>query len=157
MITVVQRVAHAEVRVDGAVVGQINRGLLLFVGVERNDSEADAAATARKVARLRIFPRDIPAGPEMDRSILDIGGACLVVSQFTLAGNIHRGNRPSFETAEQPPRARILYEQVVADLRAEGLSVATGQFAADMAVHLLNDGPVTFIVEARGGALVNIR
>lgn len=150
MITVVQRVTRAEVRVDGATVGRIDRGLLLLVAVERGDDDADALCTARKVAALRIFPGRTP----MDVTVKDVGGGCLVVSQFTLAGAIHKGNRPSFERAEDPPRARALYERVAELLRAEGVPVATGQFAADMQIELVNDGPVTFIVEARGGALV---
>jgi D-aminoacyl-tRNA deacylase len=150
MITAVQRVARAEVRVAGETVGKIGRGLLLFVGVERGDTEADADVTARKVLALRIFPGRAP----MDLCIKDVAGACLVVSQFTLAGSIHKGNRPSFERAEDPPRARALYERVVATIAAEGLTVQTGRFAAEMEVELVNDGPVTFVVEVRGGALV---
>lgn len=150
MITLVQRVSRAEVTVAETSVGRIERGLLLFVGVERGDSEADADATARKVAALRIFAGTHP----MDRSVKDVGGACLVVSQFTLAGSIRRGNRPSFDGAEAPERARLLYERVAERLRAEGLPVATGQFAADMQVTLENDGPVTFIVLVRDGAVV---
>ena len=150
MITVVQRVARAEVRVAQEVVARAGRGLLLLVAVERGDTEADADATARKVAALRIFPARTP----MDLTVKDVGGACLVVSQFTLAGAIHKGNRPSFERAEEPSRARALYERVAELLRGEGLPVETGRFAADMQVELVNDGPVTFIVEARGGALI---
>jgi D-tyrosyl-tRNA(Tyr) deacylase len=147
MITIVQRVSQAEVRVDGKVVGAIERGLLLFVGVERGDTEADAQATARKIAALRIFPGRHP----MDVAVKDIGGACLVVSQFTLAGSLRKGNRPGFEAAEAPDRARTLYELVASTITAEGIPVATGQFAADMAVTLTNDGPVTFIVVVRDG------
>jgi D-tyrosyl-tRNA(Tyr) deacylase len=147
MITIVQRVSQAEVRVDGQVVGAIERGLLLFVGVERGDTEADAQATARKIAALRIFPGRHP----MDVAVKDIGGACLVVSQFTLAGSLRKGNRPGFEAAEAPERARTLYELVASTIAAEGIPVATGQFAADMAVTLTNDGPVTFIVVVRDG------
>jgi D-tyrosyl-tRNA(Tyr) deacylase len=149
VIVAVQRVARAEVRVAEAVVGKIGRGLLLLVGVEKGDSEADADVLARKIAALRIFPGRNP----MDVAVKDVGGACLVVSQFTLAGSLHKGNRPGFDRAEDPPRARALYERVAAQLRAEGISVETGQFAADMQVELVNDGPVTFILEARGGAL----
>ncbi len=149
MITLVQRVTRAEVQVGGEVVGQIGAGLLLFVGVERGDSERDADATARKVAALRIFAGKHP----MDLSVRDVGGACLVVSQFTLAGSLRKGNRPGFEGAEAPESARALYERVVEKLAGEGLPVATGRFAADMQVSLTNDGPVTFVVVVRDGAV----
>ena len=150
MIAVVQRVARAEVRVEGAVVGRIGRGLLVLVGVERGDGEADADVVARKIAALRIFPGRVP----MDLAAGEVGGGCLVVSQFTLAGSVHKGNRPSFDRAEDPPRAEALYERVATRLREAGLPVETGKFAATMEVELVNDGPVTFVVEARGGALV---
>jgi D-aminoacyl-tRNA deacylase len=149
MISLVQRVARAEVRVQGEVVGQIGPGLLLFVGVERGDTEADADATARKVAALRIFPGRHP----MDQALADVGGACLVVSQFTLAGSIRKGNRPGFEGAEAPARAQALYERVATSIAATGIPVATGQFAADMEVSLVNDGPVTFVVVVRNGVV----
>jgi D-tyrosyl-tRNA(Tyr) deacylase len=147
---VVQRVSRAEVRVGGAVVGKIGRGLLVLVGVARGDGEADADVLARKLAALRIFPGRNP----MDVAVREAGGACLVVSQFTLCGSLHKGNRPGFDRAEDPPRAKALYERVAEKLRAEGISVETGQFAADMEVDLVNDGPVTFVVEARNGVLV---
>jgi D-tyrosyl-tRNA(Tyr) deacylase len=150
VIVVVQRVSRAEVRVEGAVVGKIGRGLMLLVGVERGDAEADADVVARKIAALRIFPGRNP----MDVAVAEVGGGCLVVSQFTLAGSIHKGNRPGFDRAEDPPRARALYERVADQLRALGLPVETGQFAADMEVDLVNDGPVTFIVQSRAGVLV---
>ena len=149
MITLVQRVTRAEVRIADELVGRIERGLLLFVGVERGDTAADAEATARKVAALRIFPGKHP----MDLSVKDVGGGCLVVSQFTLAGSTRKGNRPSFDGAMAPAEANLLYERVAAELRTLGVPVETGRFAADMAVELVNDGPVTFVVEARGGAL----
>jgi D-tyrosyl-tRNA(Tyr) deacylase len=150
VIIVVQRVSRAEVRVAGAVVGKIGRGLMLLVGVERGDAEADADVLARKIVALRIFPGRNP----MDVAIREVGGACLIVSQFTLAGSLHKGNRPGFDRAEDPPRANALYERVVVQIRAEGIPVETGQFAADMEVDIVNDGPVTFIVQARAGALV---
>jgi len=148
--TVVQRVTRSEVRVDGQVIGRIERGLLLFVGVEKGDTEADADATARKVAALRIFPGRTP----MDLTAGDVAGACLVVSQFTLCAALGKGNRPSFEPAADPARAEPLYLRVADGLRAAGLAVETGRFGADMAVDLVNDGPVTFWVETRGGSLV---
>jgi D-tyrosyl-tRNA(Tyr) deacylase len=149
VIVVVQRVSRAEVRVAGAVVGKIGRGLMLLVGVERGDSDADADVLARKIAGLRIFPGRNP----MDVAIREVGGACLVVSQFTLAGSLHKGNRPGFDRAEDPARAQALYQRVADQLKAEGIPVETGRFAADMEVDLVNDGPVTFILQARAGAL----
>ncbi len=153
MITVVQRVSRAEVRTAGEVVGRIARGLVLLVGVERDDTEADAAVTARKVAALRIFPGKAP----MDVSVKEAGGACLVVSQFTLAGSIRKGNRPSFDRACEPERALRLYERVAAALSEEGVPVETGRFAASMEVDLVGDGPVTFVVEARQGKITDTR
>jgi D-tyrosyl-tRNA(Tyr) deacylase len=150
MKTVVQRVLRAEVRVADEVIGQIEHGLALLVGVERGDGAADALATARKVAALRIFPGRTP----MDRTVADVGGACLVVSQFTLAGSLAKGNRPSFEQAEAPERAEALYLAVADELRKIGLPVALGRFRADMQVQLVNDGPVTFVVATKGGSLV---
>ena len=150
MKTVLQRVERAEVRIAGNVVGRIGRGVVLLVGVERGDSEADADVTARKIAALRIFAGRTP----MDLTLAEVGGACLVVSQFTLAATLAKGNRPSFEPAEAPARADELYLRVAAQLRACGLPVETGQFGADMQVDLVNDGPVTFLVFTAGGALV---
>ncbi len=150
MKTVVQRVARAEVRVGDEVVGKIGPGLALLVGVEKGDGEADADVTARKIAALRIFPKRTP----MDVTAADAGGACLVVSQFTLCATLAKGNRPSFEPAEVPARAEALYLRVADGLRALGLAVETGRFAAEMAVELVNDGPVTFVVTVRAGRLV---
>jgi D-tyrosyl-tRNA(Tyr) deacylase len=150
MIVVVQRVSRAEVRVDGEVVGKIGLGLVLLVGVERGDGEADADVLARKLCALRIFPGRTP----MDLSVKDVHGAALVISQFTLAGSTRKGNRPSFDRAEDPALAQALYERMAERLRTEGVEVATGRFAAHMEVDLVNDGPVTFILQARGGALV---
>jgi len=150
MIAVVQRVSRAEVRVEGEVVGKIGLGLAVLVGVERGDGETDADVLARKLCALRIFPGRTP----MDLSIKDVAGACLVVSQFTLAGSTRKGNRPSFDHAEDPALAQKLYEHVAARIRADGITVATGRFAAHMQVELVNDGPVTFVLRARGGALV---
>ena len=150
MKTVVQRVAHAEVRVAGERVARIERGLLLLVGVEKGDAELDADVTVRKIAALRLFPGRTP----MDLTTAEVGGACLVVSQFTLCASLAKGNRPSFEPAEAPARAELLYRRVADGLRAAGLPVETGRFGADMAVELLNDGPVTFLVATQAGALV---
>jgi D-tyrosyl-tRNA(Tyr) deacylase len=149
MILLVQRVSRAEVRVGGDAVGKVGLGLVVLLGVERGDSRADADVLARKLAALRIFPGRTP----MDLSIKDVGGGCLVVSQFTLAGSTRKGNRPSFERAEEPPLANALYEYFVARLVEAGISVATGRFGAHMEVDLVNDGPVTFVLKARGGGL----
>ena len=149
MIVVVQRVSRAQVTVDGAIVGQIGLGLALLVGVERGDSKADAEALARKLVALRIFPGRTP----MDVSVKDVGGACLVISQFTLAGTTRKGNRPSFDRAEDPALAEARYEYLAEQIRQQGIVVATGRFAADMDVELVNNGPVTFILRARDGAL----
>jgi D-aminoacyl-tRNA deacylase len=148
--TVLQRVQSAEVRVDGAVVARIDRGVVLLCGVERGDGAADADTTARKIAALRIFPGRTP----MDLTLQEVGGACLVVSQFTLAASLSKGNRPSFEPAEAPERAQALYLRVAEQLRATGLTVETGRFGADMQVDLVNDGPVTFLLATTGGALL---
>ena len=150
MKTVVQRVTRGEGRVAGDLVGRFDRGLVLFVGVEKTDAEADADATARKIAALRIFPGRTP----MDLTVADVGGACLVVSQFTLCAALGKGNRPSFEPAAEPARAEPLYLRVAEQLRAAGLAVDTGRFGADMAVDLVNDGPVTFWIETKAGALL---
>jgi len=148
--TLLQRVSRAEVRVDGGVVGRIGQGVVLLVGVEKGDGEDDAAATARKVAALRIFPGRTP----MDRTLHDVGGACLVVSQFTLAGSLKKGNRPGFDKAEDPERAETLYLEVAERLAGYGLEVATGRFAALMEVDLVNDGPVTFLLQVRDGRVI---
>ncbi|MBL8751640.1 MAG: D-tyrosyl-tRNA(Tyr) deacylase [Planctomycetes bacterium] len=150
MITIVQRVGRARVSVDDQVVGAIDRGLLLLVGVERGDTEADAETTAKKVAAMRLFPSDRP----MDRSITDIRGGCLVVSQFTLAADLRHGNRPDFTAAADPAVAAPLYERVAGALAAAGLEVATGRFGASMQVELVNDGPVTVVLTVRSGKVV---
>jgi D-tyrosyl-tRNA(Tyr) deacylase len=147
--TVVQRVTRAEVRVGAEVVGRIEAGVVLLVGVEKGDSDGDSDATARKIASLRIFAGRTP----MDVDLAGAGGACLVISQFTLAASLAKGNRPSFEPAEEPARAEALYERLVAHLREAGLTVETGRFGADMQVELVNDGPVTFLLFARDGAV----
>ena len=146
MKAVLQRVSRAEVRVDGRAVGTIGRGLLVLLGVQRGDAAEDAVYLADKTAELRIFPDH---EQNMNRSLEDVGGACLVVSQFTLAGSTRRGRRPSFDGAAPPGEAEPLYEHFVARLRARGLPVATGVFRAMMEVELVNDGPVTLLVEGR--------
>jgi D-tyrosyl-tRNA(Tyr) deacylase len=150
MKTVVSRVSRAEVRVDGQVVGRVGRGVLLLVGVERGDTEADALATARKIAGLRIFPGRTP----MDLELAEVEGGCLVVSQFTLAGTVRKGRRPGFDAAEAPAAAEALYLRVADELRAQGLPVQTGRFGAHMEVELVNDGPVTLLVFTRDGTVL---
>ncbi len=149
MKTVIQRVTSASVRVEGAVVGAVEHGIMALVGVQRGDTEADADATAKKIATLRMFRGKSP----MDRSLLDIGGAALVISQFTLAGTIVKGRRPSFNDAEEPARATELYERVCTRLREAGVEVQTGRFGAMMEVELVNDGPVTLLVFSRDGVI----
>jgi D-tyrosyl-tRNA(Tyr) deacylase len=151
MRTVVFRVSEAEVRVEGKGGSTIGDGLLLLVGVEKGDGEADADETARKVLALRVFPGRTP----MDRTVKEIGGACLVVSQFTLAASIRKGNRPSFDDAEAPERAKALYERVVARIDEAGVPAEQGVFGARMDVRSTNAGPVTFVVTTRGGKVVD--
>ena len=151
MRAVVQRVRQAAVTVDGRVVGRIGRGLVVLVGVEKGDGAADVSHVAAKVRDLRIFDDD--GGEDgrvrMNRSVAEVGGSVLVVSQFTLAADCRRGRRPSFDGAAPADEARRLYEAVVHEVRASGLQVATGEFQADMLVSLDNDGPVTFVLESR--------
>jgi D-tyrosyl-tRNA(Tyr) deacylase len=141
---VVQRVSRAEVRVGGEVRGRCERGLLVLVGVAEDDTQETAQRLAGKVARLRVFEDD--AG-RFDRSLLDVGGGALVVSQFTLLADTRKGNRPSFTDAAPPAVAEPLYFAFCDALHAEGVEVATGVFAARMEVELVNDGPVTIVVE----------
>ena len=145
MVVLVQRVAEASVEVDGEVTGAIGRGLLILLGVHRDDTGAEVEWLARKCANLRIFPDE--AGL-MNRSVVDVEGEALVVSQFTLYGNAAKGNRPSFIDSARPEKAEPLYDKFVEALSAHlGKPVATGIFGATMAVRLVNDGPVTLWVE----------
>lgn len=144
MKAVIQRVTSASVTVNGTVVGEIGRGLLVLLGVEKGDQQAQADWLAEKIATLRVFE---DTDGKMNRSLIDIGGAVLAVSQFTLAGNCAKGRRPSFDTAAPPDIAKLRYEQFVTALRQVQLPVQTGIFQADMQVALVNDGPVTFILE----------
>jgi D-tyrosyl-tRNA(Tyr) deacylase len=143
---VVQRVSSARVRVDEATVGEIGRGLLVLLGVARSDTAADVPVMAAKIAGLRIFDDD--AG-KMNLALADVHGSVLVVSQFTLLGDCRGGRRPSYIEAASPEAAHALYEAVVAALRADGLTVATGTFRAHMAVELVNDGPVTLLLDTQ--------
>jgi D-tyrosyl-tRNA(Tyr) deacylase len=151
MRAVLQRVTSAAVTIGDRTAGQIDRGLLVFVGVEQGDGPADVQYIVNKVRELRVF--DDPADParHMNRSVEDIGGAVLVVSQFTLAADCRKGRRPSLDAAAPPHIAKPLYEDVVRDLKAHGTSVATGEFQAMMKVSLVNDGPVTLLLDSKRG------
>jgi len=142
---VIQRVSAAKVEVEGKTVGQIGRGILLLLGVEKGDEERDADWLAEKIGNLRIFEDE---KGKMNLSVKEIEGELLAVSQFTLAGNCAKGRRPSFDTAAPPEEANRLYEYFVERLRGLGLPVETGVFQAMMQVSLTNDGPVTFILES---------
>lgn len=144
MRVLVQRVSEAAVHVDGALIGQIGSGLLILVCAMQGDTDVDADQMAAKIAKLRIFKDDVG---KMNRSLLDTDGAALVVSQFTLAADTARGNRPGFSAAAAPDDGERLYLHFARALAAQGLEVATGQFGADMQVSLINDGPVTIWVE----------
>lgn len=145
MRAVLQRVTYGKVEVEGATVGEIGPGLLVLLGVAKGDSERDAEFLAAKVSQLRIFN---DGDGKMNLSVLDTGGSVLVVSQFTLYGDCRKGRRPSFDSAAPPKEAQELYEHFVNSLRQTALRVETGIFQADMKVSLLNDGPVTLIVES---------
>jgi D-aminoacyl-tRNA deacylase len=145
MRTVVQRVAHARVEVGGETVGAIERGLLVYLGFGRGDTDEDRAWVLGKVVGLRIFEDE---QGKMSRSVVDVGGALLLVSQFTLYGDLRRGRRPSFDDAMQPEEAERAYDAAVAEARAMGVPVQTGRFRADMQVTSLNDGPVTIWIDS---------
>lgn len=146
MRAVIQRVSRASVTVDGQVVGRIDSGLLALLAVADGDTQADLDYTASKIRDVRIFP---DAEGRMNRSVVDSGGAVLVVSQFTLMGDVRNGRRPGFTGAAAPDVARRVYEDLVARLRRDGLRVETGVFQAHMHVELVNDGPVTILVDSR--------
>ncbi|RLE20392.1 MAG: D-tyrosyl-tRNA(Tyr) deacylase [Acidobacteria bacterium] len=141
---VIQRVKQANVTVEGKTVAAIGTGLLVFLGVEKDDSETACERAARKIAGLRVFEDE---NGKMNRSVSDIGGEILMVSQFTVAGSIEKGRRPSFDNAMEPEAARLLFEKTVVFIRDSGIPVQTGVFQAHMDVSLINDGPATFILE----------
>jgi D-tyrosyl-tRNA(Tyr) deacylase len=145
MRAVVQRVSRAKVTVAGEVTVEIGRGLLVLLGVGVNDSETEAEYLAEKIAGLRIFEDD---EGKMNRSVAEVGGAVLVVSQFTLYGDVRKGRRPSFDEAARPEKARALYEHFVGRVRAAGLRCETGRFQEMMEVELVNEGPVTILVDS---------
>ena len=146
MRAVVQRVSRAKVTIDGWVSGEIGVGVLVLLGVGHDDAEADATYLAEKIAGLRIFEDD--AG-KMNRSVKDAGGSVLAVSQFTLYGDVRRGKRPSFDAAAPPEQARKLYEIFVEQIRAAGLHCETGRFQEMMQVELVNEGPVTILLDSK--------
>jgi D-tyrosyl-tRNA(Tyr) deacylase len=146
MRAVVQRVSSARVRIGDRTAGEIGRGLLVLVGIGREDTGADVRYVAAKIRDIRIFEGE--QGKPMDRSVADVGGSVLLVSQFTLYGDVRKGRRPAFDEAAPPAAARALYEELIAELRALSLPVATGEFQAMMQVELINDGPVTILVDS---------
>lgn len=144
MKALIQRVLHASVTVNEKITGQINQGLLVFLGVQKGDDKSNADFLSKKICNLRIFEDE---NCKMNKSLLDIGGKMLVVSQFTLCGDTSRGNRPGFDNAALPNEANALYEYFSDAVRANGVEVQNGIFGADMKVDILNDGPVTFMLE----------
>ena len=149
MKAVIQRVTKASVDVEGKTVGRIGEGLVVLLGVAKGDSESDSRYVAEKIRTLRIFSDE---QGKMNRSLIDIGGSVLLVSQFTLLGRTSNGRRPSFDEAASPDEAQRLYERMASHFRAQGISVQTGVFAAHMMVEILNDGPVTFVLDSRQGS-----
>ena len=147
MRVVLQRVKEAHVNVDGATVGSIATGMVVLVGVTSTDSRQDTDYLVEKIIHLRIFPDE---ARKMNRSLLEASGALLVVSQFTLYGDCKKGRRPSFDSAAPPDLARDLYDYFVERLRFRNIPVQTGVFQAEMEIHLINDGPVTFILDSPG-------
>ncbi|MEN8233832.1 MAG: D-aminoacyl-tRNA deacylase [Actinomycetota bacterium] len=150
MRIVLQRVGRASVDVDGETTGAIDTGLLALVGVADGDTEADARAAAAKIAGMRIFPDD---DRKMNRSIVDAGGAVLLVSQFTLLADVRKGRRPAFNTAARPEQAVPILEELAAAIEEEGVAVEHGRFGAYMKVELLNDGPVTIVFDVQDGRI----
>lgn len=146
MKALIQRVKMAEVQIDGKIYSKTNKGLLIFMGIENGDTEKDIEYLLRKVPHLRIFE---DSQEKMNLSTLDIKGEILVVSQFTLSADCRRGNRPSFDSAEEPAKAKDIYMRFIEGLRESGLKIETGDFGAYMQVHLINDGPVTIMIDSK--------
>lgn len=144
MIALIQRVKSSSVTIDGEIYSQIRKGILVLLGVEKGDLKENADKIADKISKLRIFEDE---NNKMNKSIIDVQGEVLVVSQFTLAGNCSKGTRPSFDAAELPDKANAMYEYFIAQLKSKNLPVKTGVFGAMMDVALINDGPVTFILK----------
>lgn len=145
MKALIQRVSEAEVEIQGRLISKIGRGALVFLGIEKGDTDKDVEYIVKKSTNLRIFE---DTEGKMNLSIKDIRGEILIVSQFTLVADCQKGNRPSFDNAEDPLKANKLYSRVVMRLKQEGISIATGEFAAYMQVHLINDGPVTILLDS---------
>ena len=154
MRAVIQRVTSASVEVDGQVVGEIRHGLMVLLGVAKGDDESDVRYVVDKIMTLRMFSDE---QGKMNRSLADVGGAVLLVSQFTLLGRTANGRRPSFDDAAPPEPAQRLYEQVATGLRESGTIVKTGIFASHMQVALVNDGPVTFVLDSREGGVTRLK
>lgn len=146
MKALIQRVKMAEVQIDGKIYSKTNKGLLIFLGIENGDTEKDIEYLVRKVPHLRIFE---DSQEKMNLSTLNIKGEILVVSQFTLSADCRRGNRPSFDSAEEPAKAKDIYMRFIEGLRESGLKIETGDFGAYMQVHLINDGPVTIMIDSK--------
>jgi D-aminoacyl-tRNA deacylase len=146
MKAVIQRVSEAKVTVNGNTFSSIGRGLLVFLGVEKGDTEQDIEYLVKKISQLRIFEDE---GQKMNLSVQDIQGAVLVVSQFTLSADCRKGNRPSFDNAEEPAKAEAFYLNFAGRIAESGLRTVTGKFASHMGIHLINDGPVTIILDSR--------
>ncbi len=146
MRAVIQRVSESSVTVDGSVIGEIGVGFMVLLGVSDDDTEQDADALVQKIVGLRVFNDD---DGKFNQSLMDVGGRVLLISQFTLMGDCRKGRRPSFIRAARPEYAIPLYESVIAGLKQRGVTVASGEFGAHMDVHLINDGPVTLLVDSR--------
>jgi D-tyrosyl-tRNA(Tyr) deacylase len=149
MRAVLQRVSQAAVAVGDRTIGRIDRGLVALVGIERGDGPADVDYIAGKIRDVRVFEDAVDPAKHLNRSVQDVGGAVLIVSQFTVAADCRKGRRPAFDDAAPPEIAKPLYENVVSALKASGVPVATGEFQATMQVSLVNDGPVTVLLDSR--------
>lgn len=146
MIAVIQRVSSSSVKVDGEIVGEIQKGLNILLGVKKGDTKEDVKKLVSKIVNLRIFQDE---NDKMNLSLKDINGQALIISQFTLAGNVKKGRRPSFDESEKPDLAKALYEEFIDEVKKEEIETQTGVFAAMMDISIQNDGPVTFILDSK--------